>query len=57
MLKKDRIFLKAVQYAIIDFEKGRIKRERFYFIVNQAGLFYKKSYPQVIHNTNLTKEK
>ena len=54
MLKKDRIFLSAVQNAINDFQKGRIKRERFYFIVKQAGLFYKKSYPQVIH---LTKKK
>ena len=56
MLKGDKIFLYNLQKAIIDFQNYRINRDRFYFLVNQASLFYKKSYPQVIHNSDLTKD-
>ena len=57
MLKKDKVFLLALQKAITDFQNYRISRERFYFLIDDAKLFYKKSYPQVIHNSDLTKQK
>jgi len=54
MLKsKDKMFLFYVQKAIRDFEKGKIKREKFFEIVKSSAFYFgdsKKSYPQVIHN-------